>query len=134
MQKVIFQPIPKGAILLWYGTIATIPSGWALCNGANGTPDLRNKFTVCADADDAGVAKSIITGSALQTGGSITVDIWLNDKTGTIINDASASRTRFRTNTADEEARDATVSTIPAVGKRETIINPFYALAYIMKL
>lgn len=37
-----------GMILLWSGTIATIPSGWALCNGSNGTPDLRDRFVIGA--------------------------------------------------------------------------------------
>jgi hypothetical protein len=39
---------PAGGIIMWSGTIATIPSGWALCNGANGTPDLRDRFIVGA--------------------------------------------------------------------------------------
>lgn len=36
--------IPKGVIVMWSGTVA--PDGWALCNGANGTPDLREKFVM----------------------------------------------------------------------------------------
>lgn len=40
--------VPKGAIMMWSGTIANIPSGWALCNGQNGTPDLRGRFIVGA--------------------------------------------------------------------------------------
>jgi hypothetical protein len=59
-----------GMIMMWSGTIATIPSGWYLCDGTNSTPDLRNKFIVAADADDAGAAKTTITGSATQSGGS----------------------------------------------------------------
>ncbi|MBN1187361.1 MAG: tail fiber protein [Bacteroidales bacterium] len=35
---------PSGGIIMWSGTLATIPSGWALCDGANGTPDLRDRF------------------------------------------------------------------------------------------
>ena len=42
---------PVGGIILWSGSIAAIPSGWALCDGNNGTPDLRNKFIVGANAD-----------------------------------------------------------------------------------
>lgn len=34
--------VPSGVIVMWSGT--TAPSGWALCDGTNGTPDLRNKF------------------------------------------------------------------------------------------
>ncbi len=37
-------PVPKGAIIMWSG--AEIPYGWALCDGTNGTPDLRGRFIV----------------------------------------------------------------------------------------
>jgi hypothetical protein len=40
--------VPAGVILLWSGSIASIPSGWNLCDGTNGTPDLRNRFVVAA--------------------------------------------------------------------------------------
>ena len=36
--------VPAGAIVAWHGLIANIPTGWVLCNGSNGTPDLRAKF------------------------------------------------------------------------------------------
>jgi hypothetical protein len=35
-------------ITLWSGSIASIPSGFALCDGTSGTPDLRDKFIVGA--------------------------------------------------------------------------------------
>jgi hypothetical protein len=40
--------VPSGVILLWSGQTSTIPTGWALCDGANGTPDLRDSFVVGA--------------------------------------------------------------------------------------
>jgi microcystin-dependent protein len=40
--------IPKGGIIMWSGSLANIPAGWALCDGANGTPDLRSRFIVGA--------------------------------------------------------------------------------------
>jgi len=40
--------VPIGGIIMWSGTIANIPTGWALCNGSNSTPDLRNRFVVGA--------------------------------------------------------------------------------------
>lgn len=40
--------IPYGVIVMWSGSIDTIPSGWALCNGGKGTPDLRDRFIVGA--------------------------------------------------------------------------------------
>jgi hypothetical protein len=60
----------SGMIMMWSGTIATIPTGWLLCNGTNGTPDLRNSFIVGAYSDTSGVAYTTITGSNTQTGGS----------------------------------------------------------------
>lgn len=40
--------LPAGVIVMWSGSLFNIPSGWALCNGANGTPDLRNRFIMGA--------------------------------------------------------------------------------------
>ncbi len=36
--------VPKGGIIMWSGTIANIPTGWVLCDGSNGTPNLIAKF------------------------------------------------------------------------------------------
>lgn len=36
--------VPPGIIVMWSGTVP--PAGWALCNGSNGTPDLRGRFVV----------------------------------------------------------------------------------------
>ncbi|MDD5431224.1 MAG: hypothetical protein PHP03_03320 [Candidatus Pacebacteria bacterium] len=56
--------LPVGSIMIWSGTVASIPTNWALCNGSNGTPDLRNKF---------------VYGSTIQniggTGGTATVTL-----------------------------------------------------------
>ena len=40
--------IPSGVIVMWSGSIANIPAGWALCDGTNGTPNLRDRFIVGA--------------------------------------------------------------------------------------
>ena len=45
---VLANGIPSGAIILWSGSIGSIPSGWLLCNGSSGTPDLRDRFVVGA--------------------------------------------------------------------------------------
>lgn len=37
-----------GMIMMWSGAIENIPTGWALCDGLNGTPDLKNRFVVGA--------------------------------------------------------------------------------------
>jgi microcystin-dependent protein len=36
--------VPKGLISLWYGSVASIPAGYFLCDGTNETPDLRDRF------------------------------------------------------------------------------------------
>ena len=52
--------LPSGAILIWSGSIGSIPSGFVLCNGLNSTPDLRNSFIL-------GAGNTYTVG---QTGGS----------------------------------------------------------------
>lgn len=43
----------QGMIVLWSGSAGSIPTGWVLCDGANGTPDLRDKFVVGAGSSYA---------------------------------------------------------------------------------
>jgi hypothetical protein len=44
----ISTAMPMGVILQWSGTTSNIPTSWHLCDGTNGTPDLRDKFIVGA--------------------------------------------------------------------------------------
>lgn len=60
--------IPSGCILMWSGSIDTIPNGWKLCDGSNDTPDLRNRFIV-------GAGESYSPG---DTGGSNTVALTIS--------------------------------------------------------
>jgi microcystin-dependent protein len=59
-----YGTIPIGGIIMWSGSVASIPSGWALCNGSNGTPNLQNRFIVGAGSGysvgDTGGADSVI--------------------------------------------------------------------------
>lgn len=56
--------VPTGLVILWYGSVASIPSGWHLCDGTAGTIDLRGKFPV-----GAGIGSDYSVG---DTGGSDT--------------------------------------------------------------
>lgn len=49
---------PTGGIIMWSGTIASIPAGWALCDGTSPTPDLTDKFiiSVASSAENPGTA------------------------------------------------------------------------------
>ena len=43
--------LPIGSIIMWYKALADIPSGWILCDGNDGSPDLRNRFVIGAASD-----------------------------------------------------------------------------------
>lgn len=43
-----YGTVPVGGIIMWSGAQNKIPTGWYLCNGSHGTPDLRNRFVVGA--------------------------------------------------------------------------------------
>jgi microcystin-dependent protein len=47
-QSQLNTPVPVGFIGMWSGAVNAVPAGWALCNGQNGTPDLRDRFIVGA--------------------------------------------------------------------------------------
>lgn len=50
----VIEGYKSGDIRVWNGLIANIPTGWVLCDGANGTPDLRSKYLRGADAGQEG--------------------------------------------------------------------------------
>lgn len=116
--------LPSGAIIMWSGSIETIPAGWFLCDGANGTPDLQNKFI-------RGASEDLIPG---DTGGSEVhshhvaqstqeTDAVLN--TGVDLVDASGGGDiqKSTAHTHDMEFDTADANSLP----------PFYVLAFIMK-
>ena len=41
---------PSGGIIIWSGAANNLPNGWSLCDGQNGTPDLRNRFVIGASS------------------------------------------------------------------------------------
>ena len=135
--------IPSGVIVLWSGSIASIPSGWYLCNGSNGTPDLRNRFVVGAGS----------TYSVGGTGGSADAIVVSHTHTATVT-DPGHSHTYFRNNVVvgdssegnnhldyNDQSQSTSSSTtgisvaISTTGSSGTNANlpPYYALAYIMK-
>jgi hypothetical protein len=60
----------RGMIKPWYGSTLDIPTGWVLCDGTNGTPDLRNKFIVGAGGSYAlNATGGATTGTTSPNGG-----------------------------------------------------------------
>lgn len=142
-----------GMILMWSGTIATIPTGWALCNGANGTPDLRDRFIVGAAADNAGASQTTITGSNTKSGGSKDAIVVSHSHSASVtdpghshvidlgtgggaVNRAGANVGSDYPDVSTAAASTGISVTVGSTGTSGTNANlpPYFALAFIMKL
>jgi len=133
--------IPSGVIVIWSGSAAAIPSGWNLCNGSNGTPDLRNRFVVGAGTTYAvgntgGSADAITvshTHSVTDSGHSHDVRI----PSRTVGNNATALYSTSDGSTKSTVTSDSasTGISIQSTGSSGTNANlpPYYALCYIQK-
>jgi hypothetical protein len=142
-----------GMIMMWSGTIATIPSGWLLCNGSSGTPDLRNRFVIGAFSDTTGVAYTTVTGANTQTGGSKDAIVVSHTHTATVTDPTHQHTTLtaqdlgppvqgfamgsgngspdFQTDSASTGI-SVTNSTTGSSGTNANLV-PYFALAFIMK-
>jgi hypothetical protein len=143
--------IPTGGIILWSGSTGSIPATWFLCDGTNGTPDLRNSFIVGAGS----------TYAVNATGGSADAVVVSHTHTATstsVVTDPQHSHNTFGAyggggnpggslNTDNPTGKDEpTTSSSTGITVATTTINasagvsgtnanlpPYYALAYIMK-
>jgi hypothetical protein len=136
-----------GMIMLWSGSSATIPSGWLLCNGLNGTPDLRNRFVVGATSTYAvnatgGSADAIVvahthTGTTSTAGNHAHNTYWgsfgggnaypedpyISSNLGGVAGSTTAAGDHNHTFTTNSTGSSATNANLP----------PYFALCYIMK-
>ena len=139
--------IPTGIISLWYGSIGSVPVGWYLCDGANGTPDLRDKFVIAAGS----------TYSVGATGGNSSITLTTNQMPShthaatSVVTDPGhvhSSVVGFfgvtsgpnglgigagNTASAVTGITVATTNATAGSGASVNILNPYYALAYVMK-
>lgn len=44
--SIYVDSLPKGSVIMWYGEDTNVPKGWCICDGGNGSPDLRGKFPI----------------------------------------------------------------------------------------
>lgn len=136
--KTAAQVMPSGIITMWSGTIATIPEGWALCDGTNGTPDLRDRFVVGARQDEGGVPKTNVKGTLMQTGGEHEHTLTVNEMPSHThmakgYNTGTDNTANIHYHTCGQERLD--IETTSAGGSQpHENCPPFYALAFIMKL
>lgn len=133
--------IPSGVIVMWSGSIASVPSGWYLCDGNNSTPDLRNRFIVGAGS----------TYSVAGTGGSADAIVVSHTHTATVTDPGHVHTFVYESGLAQNgSGRNGVGGTAPfstnsqvtgisvsnsTTGSSGTNANlpPYYALAYIMK-
>ena len=135
--------IPSGCILIWSGSTGSVPSGFVICDGTNGTPDLRNSFVL-------GAGNAYTVG---QTGGSTDAVIVSHTHTATVTDPghshtlgadfaqaangagrngvANSSVANYSTNTNTTGISVTNAST--GVSGTNANMPPYYALAYIMK-
>ena len=118
--------VPVGGIIMWSGATNNIPTGWALCDGQNGTPNLQDKFIVGAGNTYAVDATG---GSADATLVSHTHNLLYNHGS---FGGSSGAVTPRSGNTPVTPGISGRVST---EGSSATNANlpPYYSLAYIMK-
>lgn len=142
-------PIPTGGIFLWSGSIGSIPAGYVLCNGSNGTPDLRDRFVVGAGTTYAvnatgGSTDSVVV-SHTHSATSVVTDPGHTHTAPIFFQDSSTPRNQFRASFAANNEGNATTNsnttgitvatTNATAGVSGTNANlpPYYALCYIMK-
>jgi microcystin-dependent protein len=132
--------LPRGSIIAFNS--ATAPTGWALCDGTNGTPDLRGRFIL-----GAGQSSGLTARLYQQTGGvekhTLTIPEmpqhdhgvggWKTLHPASYLNHASGGNRTFA-DTAGAAAQN--FPNIQAQGGNQPHENmpPFYVLTYIMKL
>lgn len=134
---------PSGGIIMWSGSIASIPSGWLLCDGSSGTPDLRSKFIVGAGS----------TYSVAATGGSADAVVVSHTHTATVTDPShshniptygggttgglaigTTGRSADSTKTTNTATTGISVSnSTTGVSGTNANLPPYYALAFIMK-
>ncbi|MEG6550185.1 phage tail protein [Desulfocurvibacter africanus] len=124
--------MPTGGIIMWSGAIDAVPQGWALCDGQNGTPDLRGRFIVGAGDSYA----------VCSTGGSLVTQV----RTLTTAQMPSHGHTcaasaqdhegsgSFGGNSTGRAFNLGTDASGSGQGHSHDYAPPYYALCFIMKL
>lgn len=134
--------IPTGGIIIWSGSTGSIPSGWYLCDGTNGTPDLRDRFIIGAGntyavnatggSADAVVVSHTHTASVTDPGHAHSYQTYSQlRQDGTATSGAMTQPTGGTTGSATTGISVTNAST--GVSGTGANIPPYYALAYIQK-
>jgi len=115
--------VPIGSIILWSGSIETIPAGFQLCDGTNGTVNLRDRFVVCAGGE-YGVNAN---GGDDDHDHSITQNDHVHEPSNSVVAGTGAGSAW---NSADNSTGAQADTTIDETES----LPPYYALAYIQRI
>jgi microcystin-dependent protein len=153
VQAAVGTTIPAGMISLWYGSIGSVPTGWYLCDGSNGTPDLRDRFIIGAGSSysvgaTGGAATHTLTTSEMpshtHTATSVVTDPGHFHSFSTNVLGQSGSSAGVGWTGGSQPIISGTLSKTTGItvattndtngsGTSFSILNPYYALAYVMK-
>lgn len=122
-----YTPLSTGMIIMWSGLLSAIPTGFVICNGSNGTPDLRGLMVVStANATDPGsVSGAAYVGA--HTHSQVAHQHQINANT------TAGGRTYAETMAGGAGATSALTFSDGASTTGSYGSATFYALAYIMK-
>lgn len=109
----------KGIICLWSGAIVDIPAGWGLCDGTQGTPNLKDRFVIGA-------------GSVFSPGASGGGSNHVHSFTSSSHNHSIPGGTQIQSGGGYSNATGN--NTVSGTTDSNGTLPPFYALAFIMKL
>lgn len=143
----INEAMPSGGIIIWSGSVASIPTGWYLCDGNNSTPDLRAKFVYGAGGAYAvnatgGEETHLLTGAESgEAGHNHTQDAHrhtMSSRTTGTGGSADAVNTATQVSVTNFPHTDYTTATNQAVeasnaANAHNNLPPYLCLAYIMK-
>lgn len=135
------NPFTAGMIIIWSGSIGSIPAGWVLCNGSNGTPDLRDRFVIAAGSTYAvgatgGTADAIVVS---HTHTATVTDPGHTHGGASVALVAGASFTAPGGGTFSPGALPSATTGVTVANSTTGVsgtganLPPYYALAYIMK-
>src|SRR3990167_544139 len=113
---------PPGGIIAWYGNLSSIPAGWFLCDGANGTPDLRNRFIIGAgqayDVDAVGGVENHNHAASSAVAGAHAHGITVNGHVLTEAEMPAHKHLNGATHSSDAIYNHGTAAANPTTGRR----------------
>ena len=127
--------IPIGGIILWSGSAATIPSGWSLCDGSNGTPNLVNRFVLGANATSPTVGTIGGTGTVTLEANNLPAHThpFTFNYIETSVSGGGDSRVTDIQNTPNTSTTSVSTNNNSTTNTAINIMPPYYALCYIMR-